>query len=274
MTRREFNQNLVVVAAAVALARPGRAVTATQPMFPLTAVDTHAHIFRQGLKLADSRRYAPDYDANLADFLALLDRHGMSHGVLVQPSFLGTDNSFLVAALRAHPQRLRGIAVVEPTISAEALAELAATGVVGIRLNLVGAEIPDVKMGPWPTLLQRLVKLDWQVEVQREAKDLPRIVGPLLNAGLKVVVDHFGRPDPKLGVADPGFRYLLTTASTQPSTWKMVPSQSRSFWSPGQRRLQIARSVTGNNSIARRRTRSRRFERERAALTAKRACMR
>ena len=45
--------------------------------------------------------------------------------------------------------------------------------------------------------------------MHREAGDLPRIVGPLLDAGVNVVVDHFGRPDPRLGVDDPGFRYLL-----------------------------------------------------------------
>ena len=65
------------------------------------AIDTHAHVFRQGLALADTRRHTPDYDATLTQYLALLDAHGVARGVLVQPSFLGTDNSHLVAALRA-----------------------------------------------------------------------------------------------------------------------------------------------------------------------------
>jgi predicted TIM-barrel fold metal-dependent hydrolase len=30
-----------------------------------------------------------------------------------------------------------------------------------------------------------------------------------------VVVDHFGRPDPALGVDDPGFRFLLDAAATR-----------------------------------------------------------
>jgi predicted TIM-barrel fold metal-dependent hydrolase len=70
-----------------------------------------------GLPLADVRRYAPDYDATAADYLKTLGANNMSHGVLVQPSFLGTDNSFMIDALRQHGQRLRGIAVVEPTIA-------------------------------------------------------------------------------------------------------------------------------------------------------------
>src|SRR3954447_5853788 len=57
------------------------------------ATDCHAHVFKRGLKLADVRRYAPDYDATPQDYLRVLDENGMARGVLVQPSFLGTDNS-------------------------------------------------------------------------------------------------------------------------------------------------------------------------------------
>jgi predicted TIM-barrel fold metal-dependent hydrolase len=29
------------------------------------------------------------------------------------------------------------------------------------------------------------------------------------------VIDHFGRPDPSLGIDDPGFRYILSVAGTR-----------------------------------------------------------
>jgi predicted TIM-barrel fold metal-dependent hydrolase len=51
--------------------------------------------------------------------------------------------------------------------------------------------------------------------VHREAADLPKVVDPLLEAGVDIVIDHFGRPDPKLGVEDPGFRYLLGVGGTR-----------------------------------------------------------
>ncbi|MET0217506.1 MAG: amidohydrolase family protein [Burkholderiales bacterium] len=182
----------------------------------MKSVDTHAHVFKRGLKLADVRRYAPGYDVLVDDYLRELDAHAISHGVLVQPSFLGTDNSFMVDALRRHPQRLRGIAMVDPDVSAAELDELADGGVVGIRLNLVGgAAIPDFEAEPWPVLLRNLAQREWQVEVHREARDLPMIVGRLLDAGVNVVVDHMGRPDATLGVDDPGFRYLLSVGATQ-----------------------------------------------------------
>jgi predicted TIM-barrel fold metal-dependent hydrolase len=179
-------------------------------------IDTHAHIFQRGLKLANLRRYAPGYDARLSAYLDMLDGHGIAHGVLVQPSFLGTDNSYLVAGLRASLGRLRGIAVVDADISPERLREMDAAGVVGIRLNLVGASTsPDFSSTAWRTLLSHLSEFGWQVEVHREAGRLAPILAPLLDAGVNVVVDHFGRPDPTLGVDDPGFRFLLQTAASR-----------------------------------------------------------
>ncbi|SSW73775.1 4-sulfomuconolactone hydrolase [Achromobacter veterisilvae] len=178
------------------------------------AVDTHAHVFRQGLALAQVRRHTPDHDATLAEYLALLDAHGLSHGVLVQPSFLGTDNSYLVQALRAARGRLRGVAVVAEDIAETALHDLAEAGVAGIRLNLIGLDLPSLQTPAWQTLLTRVNALGWHVELHVQAARLPDIVPALLAAGCRIVVDHFGRPAPALGTADPGFRYLLQQADS------------------------------------------------------------
>jgi predicted TIM-barrel fold metal-dependent hydrolase len=206
-----MNRRHALAGALLPFLLPGAARAAAPDGGRMTAaIDTHAHVFERGLKLAQARRYAPGYDATLADYLATLDRHGIARGVLVQPSFLGTDNGYLVAALRQAPARLRGIAVVEPGVGFDELQRLDAAGVVGIRLNLVGgAPIPEFASAPWRTLLGHVARLRWQVEVHREAADLPRILPALLDAGVVVVVDHFGRPDPALGVDDPGFRFLL-----------------------------------------------------------------
>jgi predicted TIM-barrel fold metal-dependent hydrolase len=159
--------------------------------------------------MPDKRRAPSGYDASLSAYVQQLDSHGMSHGVLVQPSFLGTDNRYLVDCLRQQPQRLRGIAVVDPTVDAAELDHLAQAGIVGIRLNLVGLPNPDLRDPSWLRLLGQVRQLGWQVEVHQSASALQGVVDPLLDAGLHVVVDHFGRPDPKLGADDPGFQYLL-----------------------------------------------------------------
>ncbi len=211
MNRRDFNRAILVLGAL------GTFTTRSSARLKdsVTAVDTHAHIFARSLKLAEKRRYAPDYDATPDEYLRLLDSHGISNGVLIQPSFLGTDNSYLTAALRRFPARLRGIAVVETAAGARKLATLAAAGVVGIRLNMVESPPPDLRSPVWRTLLRRIARLKWQVEVHKEARDLPAMIPALLDAGVNVVVDHFGRPDPRLGVEDPGFKYLLSTGKSR-----------------------------------------------------------
>lgn len=188
--------------------------TALPSPIPGAAVDTHAHVFHQGLALADTRRHTPDYDATLAEYLGLLDAHGMRHGVLVQPSFLGADNSHLVQALRAAPARLRGVAVVALDITDTELQDLAGAGVVGIRLNLVGLDSPALQTPAWQSLLARVNALGWHVEIHLQAARLDGVMPALLAAGCRIVVDHFGRPDPALGVSDPGFQYLLRQADS------------------------------------------------------------
>jgi predicted TIM-barrel fold metal-dependent hydrolase len=178
------------------------------------AVDTHAHIFERGLAMVRGRRYTPDYDARLDEYLGLLDAHGITHGVLVQPSFLGTDNQYLLQALRAHPRRLRGVAVVDTSFDESTLRGMAADGVAGMRLNLMGQPVPDVTSAEWRRLLDCVNNLQWHVEVHLPAGRLPNLLPGLLAAGCRIVVDHFGRFEPHRGTADEGFQYLLRLADT------------------------------------------------------------
>ena len=209
LSRREVHK-LLTAAAMMGLSRPVLA----QAKVP-EGVDSHAHIFRRDLPLADARRYAPNYDATPEDYIKVLDSHGIACGVLVQPSFLGIDNSYMEAALTRYPSRFRGIGVVPPHVSAEELRRLDSVGVVGVRLNLIGAPDPQLDVEPWPEFIRQVAKLNWQIEIQAEARRWPNLLPGLLNSGVNVVADHFGRPDPKLGVADPGFRYLLEAGRTR-----------------------------------------------------------
>lgn len=191
----------------------------------MTAIDSHAHVFVRGLQLASRHRHAPDYDATLAEYLALLDAHAVSHAVLVQPSFLGTDNSFMLDALRMQPHRLRGVAVIEPDAGDDHLRALADGGIVGIRLNLIGLPIPDYKRGAWRRLLERVRALDWHVELHCELRDLARAGQAVLDAGCKLVVDHFGRPD---AASNEGLDWLLDSAHGG-RTWVKLSAAYRNW---------------------------------------------
>lgn len=188
---------------------------------PITGIDSHAHVFSRDLCLVGARRYTPDYDATLEQYLTHLHAHGLSHGVLVQPSFLGTDNSYLLAALRQAPQQLRGVVVLEPGVSRAMLNDMDQMGVVGVRLNLMGKALPDFRNSAWREFFSHIADLDWHVELHREVKDLPGLIHQLTPFGLKLVIDHFGRPDANSGVDQPGFCELLELGS-KGSIWMKV----------------------------------------------------
>lgn len=218
LTRRQFGAGLASLATVVA--------TTARSEAALPVIDTHAHVFHRGLKLAPGRRYAPDYDAPLSLYLEQLDRSGITNGVLVQPSFLGTDNSYLVDCLKQTGGRLRGIAVVDPAVATDELRGLDRAGVVGIRLNLVGQPLPDLAAAEWKGLLANVKAMGWQVEIQRNAADLAMLVPQLLDHGVTVVLDHYALPDPKLGVADPGFQSVLKFGAMR-NVWVKISAPYR-----------------------------------------------
>ncbi|WP_251031702.1 amidohydrolase family protein [Paraburkholderia strydomiana] len=143
-----------------------------------------------------------------------MDASNIGNAVLVQPSFLGTDNSYLLQALTTDRTRLRGVAVLSPDVSEDELVQLNADGITGVRLNLMGQTLPDIDTAPYATLWRRLSKLGWHVELHREASDLAPLITSLLNVGLPVVVDHFGRPASDSGISDRGFKDLLELGSS------------------------------------------------------------
>jgi len=190
-------------------------------------VDTHAHVFTRDLPLAPGRRHSPEHDALPETYLELLNTHGISHALLTAPSFLGTDNVYLLGVLRRHPARLRGTVIVDPGIGPEELEGMAAVGVVGIRLNYFGvADMPDLAGSAYQRLLGQVRDLDWHVEIYLEGPRLALVLPLLAQSGAKVVIDHFGSPDPAAGVQCAGFRAVLAAVAAG-RTWVKLSAPYR-----------------------------------------------
>ena len=181
---------------------------------PMLQIDTHAHAFTADAALVPGRRYTPNEEAPLARYLTELDGAGISHGVLVQPSFLGTDNSYLLSCL-AQSDRLRGVAVVDPAIDDQTLLAMRRAGVVGMRLNLSGMATDFVREDAWQDLFARAARIGWHIELHIDARYLPPLLDSLWGSGAALVIDHFGRPDPKEGMADPGIKAMLDKAGSR-----------------------------------------------------------
>ncbi len=178
----------------------------------MKSIDTHAHVFTDSCRFVENRRYTPAYEAPLSAYLAELDAAAVPHAVLVQPSFLGTDNGYLVDALKATHGRLKGIAVVDPEVSEAELDELSDANVIGMRLNLVGLDPAMVAEPRWQHLCRRVGARGWLIEVQVDGRHLADVLEALSGVGAPLVIDHFGRPEARLGLDDPGFRALLERA--------------------------------------------------------------
>ncbi len=202
LPRRAFIASSVAVASAARAADPAW-------------IDAHAHVFVRGSKLAVDARYAPDYDASWQSLLALAEKNGVGQTVILQPSFLGYDNSYLFSALRAEPGRFRGVPWISPSVetSPDEWEEMARIGVKGLRFPIFGLPTPH-----WPAyadMLAEAIKRDWPIHLYVESKRLPGMLPFLLDAGHKVVIPHFGMFDRTLGpLRDPGFELLLEKAST------------------------------------------------------------
>ncbi|MBF8728339.1 amidohydrolase family protein [Pseudomonas putida] len=213
------------------------------PTCSVIAIDSHAHVFSQGLTLAREHRYAPAYDAPLADYLSQLQAHGFSHGVLVQPSFLGTDNGYLLGALQAAQGRLRGVVMLEPDAARQTLTRMDQLGVKGVRLNLLGQPLPDLAAPQWRHRFECMAELGWHVELHRHLADIPTLVRALQPYGLDIVIDHLGRPDARNGLGQAGFAELLTLGG-QGNVWVKVSGIYRLEGSPEQNVL-FARQALG-----------------------------
>ena len=194
---------------------------------PVAGVDAHAHVMRVSAKLVGERHSAPQRDVTVQEYIHLLDANGLSHGVLTAPSFFGTDNSLLLQALDAFPDRLAGTVIVDPGIEESALADMNRRGVAGIRLNWTRrAKLPDVGSAEYAGLFKKLGRLGMHVELFVEDAYAAHIIPRLLDYGIPMVIDHFGAPDSAKGTNGPGFKQM-TRAVASGRAWVKLSAPYR-----------------------------------------------
>lgn len=181
-------------------------------------VDTHFHVFAAGVATKNAR-YIPQYTAGLQDWMALSQTVGVTRGVWVQPSFLGTDNSLMVSALKTHSQSLRGVAVVASDAGLDELKALHEAGVRGLRLNLSGLshDIPEWTRAE--TVWGALREWGWHLEVHTDQGQLPKVLAQL-PSDIALVVDHMGKPT-QAHVSDASLSVVIARAQHAPTYVKL-----------------------------------------------------
>ncbi|MEV6643107.1 amidohydrolase family protein [Amycolatopsis sp. NPDC051371] len=162
---------------------------------PPGSVDTHAHVVGAS-GFVENRSFTPP-PATAADYTAMLDATKMTYGVLVQVSVHGTDNSLLLDTLRAHPGRLKGVAVVDPHVSDRERAELHDAGITGLRINTLTAG--GVGFDALDRLEAICVEHGWHLQLFTDAAALKPVAAKLAELRVPYVLDHLGAPDGKTG---------------------------------------------------------------------------
>jgi predicted TIM-barrel fold metal-dependent hydrolase len=158
-------------------------------------IDTHFHCFERSLKIADGARYQPQYDALLSDLQTHWQAHGITRGVIIQPSFLGTDNSYLLQICEQSVQFLRGVVVINPEISPHELSRMHESGIRGIRFNWVGlSHWSDVTGSTWAHVRSSMQALGWHVQLHVEGHRLDQAAQCFDTWKVPLVIDHLGRP--------------------------------------------------------------------------------
>jgi len=179
--------------------------------------DCHAHLFGpyERFPLAANRSYTPP-EATVSQYLGLLSRLGLSHGVLVHPSAYGEDFSLLFDALAAH-ENLRGVVVLR----AATLPELRTYRDKGVRAarfshrsgagaNFAGSASFDDLLSLAPSLADAGL----HAELWTDCRVLADIAARVRELPVPVVIDHMGGFDASAGIDEPGFRCLLSLVET------------------------------------------------------------
>jgi predicted TIM-barrel fold metal-dependent hydrolase len=160
-----------------------------------------------------------------------MDAYGIRHALLVGPnSGYGLDNGCLLDALARGAGRFKGIAVVRNDTDRQALLRLRKAGVVGVAFNATVMGVDHY--ADTAPLLRTLADLDMLLSLQVEHDQMVALRPLVEGSGVRVMVDHGGRPAPGGGVRQPGFEALLSMARNGRTAVKLSGYQKFSALPP------------------------------------------
>ncbi len=194
---------------------------------PPGACCTQAHVFGPADRFpySEGRGYTPP-DAGIETYLNLLDILGLDRGVIVHGSAHGSDNRASLDGIARAPDRLRGIAVVDPEISDAALEELDAGGMRGIRLStMLKGGVGSEQLAP---MADKIRGLGWHIVLHvNDSKEIAELNSTLRNLPVPIVIDHLSRVRGGQGVDYVGFQALLRLMRETDHVWGKISSWYR-----------------------------------------------
>jgi predicted TIM-barrel fold metal-dependent hydrolase len=177
------------------------------------ACDCHVHVVgpHPQFPQAAGRSYTAGV-ATMESLSALAAPVGVSRYVLVQPSFYGTDNSYLLETLDALQANGRGVVVVDPaTVSSRQLKEFTRRGVRGARVNFYSKVNPLAQAGLENTLVQFMDLLPrdtWHIEIIATLAAIVSAAPLIRRSPIPMVIDHYAVPEDSSPASEEGLAVL------------------------------------------------------------------
>jgi predicted TIM-barrel fold metal-dependent hydrolase len=170
--------------------------------------DCHTHVFGpiERFPVAERRGYTPPV-RTIEQLEENGRRAGIGHVVLVQPSIYGVDLTCMLEALSATDGRHRAVAVVDPGIGEERLAELDGLGVRGVRFNLVSPA--GNRLDGFHAIARKIEPLGWHAQFFVGPEGLREVAELRSSTSIPFVLDHFGELPSSTQLDSPACRFLL-----------------------------------------------------------------
>ncbi|WP_027214739.1 amidohydrolase family protein [Burkholderia sp. WSM2232] len=173
-------------------------------------IDTHTHAIspdKQRYPLAPVGGHQSEWSAqrpvSLEGLLASLDEAGIERAVVVQASTVyGNDNSYVVEAVRSHPDRFVGAFSID-VLAGDALTQMQRwldAGLSGLRLFTTGSTMPG--QAGWLDDERSFAVWDYaqrhnvSICLQMTAQGIPALLNMLARfPRVRVLLDHLARPE-------------------------------------------------------------------------------
>jgi 2-pyrone-4,6-dicarboxylate lactonase len=199
------------------------------PPPPPLSCDCQFHVYD------DVEKYPPKWQishelprANFAEAREMLRRLGFGRGVFVHASVYDTDYRLLFDSLGdpSVRQNFRGVVVIKDDTTDTMLQRLDDVGVRGVRFHIAKRYQPYPKDALLRTL-SRIGELGWHARLHFDPPELLEYADVLAKVKtVPIVVDHMGRLDFALGLAQPAFRWIMDRL-THDDWWMMVSNGNR-----------------------------------------------
>jgi predicted TIM-barrel fold metal-dependent hydrolase len=203
-------------------------------VFDEPKIDTHCHVLDPArFAYAPNVAYRPAGQeiAPLEQYLQVMQAYGIHHALFVGPnSGYGLDNRCLLDTLARGQGRFKGIAVVPNDVSRDTLLALREARVIGVAFNATVMGV-DHYTNAAP-LLRTLAELDMLLSLQVEHDQMVALRSLVEDSGVRVMIDHAGRPSAARGVDQPGFQALLQMARNGRTAVKLSGYQKFSSQPP------------------------------------------